>query len=67
MTPCTQVILFPKRAQLIEKQARGNELTLLENICQQERKTGGKREKERRKKLITVSQVTVMSMRANIH
>lgn len=52
ITLCTQVILFPKTAQAIEKQAGGNELTLLENICQEEGKTGGKRERERRKKIV---------------
>lgn len=74
ITLCTRVILFPKRAQAIEKQAGGNELTLLENICQEEGKTeekgrekGGKRERERRKKLVIMLQVTVMSIIANIH
>lgn len=67
ITLCTQVILFPKRAQAIEKQRGGNELTLLENICQEEGKAGGKRQRERRKKLVIMLQMTVMSITANTH
>lgn len=42
ITLCTQVIFFPKRAQAIEKQAGGNELTAGKHLPGR-RKTGGKR------------------------
>lgn len=50
MTFCTQTVgpLAPQRAQAMGKQAEGSELTLLENICQEEGKAaeeGGERER----------------------
>lgn len=49
MTLGPQTTPVPKRAQLMEKQAGGSELTLLENICQdggKQRRRGEREEKQ---------------------
>lgn len=66
ITLSTQTIPFSQRAQPMDKQAGGSELTLLENVCQDGGKTEEEREREKTEKLIIMLTMTVMIITANI-